>query len=349
MGDMFLVVYDGKRLKTYSLDSLSSDKPLPINEFKVKVERDFLFGSPDYSRVFCLGKKLEVLSIDPLSGELSVRVKSFKDLCKEYDVYFEDKESISSLSSSINGDYIFAVVGGDGIVVSRSSVKVIEGIEYRVKYKTREYLGTEIDEWGAWRIKEKEEEHFYTEKAYIIAGCISPNGSYIATGQDGDNQLFLTLFDLKKSKYMKLKEIRTQFMMSLLQFTGWLRKSNKALFVVDDLDARKKYIYTFHPETEKLRELEINIDILSGDINPIEDKIAFTDNLKTLSVMSIMDEKIDVEKLYTFKHTIENIKWSPDGKYLSVITNKKDIYVMEHGEKLLGKVKGKKATWYVKE
>jgi len=346
MGDVFLVVYDGKKLKTYGLDSLSADKPSPINEFKVKVERNFLFSSPDYHKVFCLGKKLEVLSIDPLSGDLSVRVKSFKDLCKEHDVYFEDKESIYSLSSSINGDNILAIVGGDGIVISESDVKVIKGIEYRVKYKTREYLGTEIDKWGAWRIKEKEVEHFYTEKAFIMDGCISPNGDYAVLYQQDSDLVFLTIYDLEKSKHIKIEEIKSPYMVLGFFSRGWLRRSNRAFLSLQDPESGKQHIYVYCPRTGKREDYETDEEISSYDFHPTEDKIVFSDIRNKLAVMSIEDKNIDIEKLQSFKHMITGTRWSPTGKYISVITEKKNIYIVEYGKELLGKVKGIVAVWY---
>jgi len=338
------VIYDGKVLRTYNYEILSNKSVKPVREFKIKLIDGRLFPSCDCKAIFGLTKNFDVVELDPLNGEANIRLKDIRRTFDEYDMILEETEDFKTLTSSKNGTCV-AVISWNGVLVDKKGeIKTIKGIEHKEKYTTERYVRTEINQWGGEQIITKTEEHFYYENAHINSGTISPDCKSIALTEDIlFKRCYAAVYSLGEEKYIILRDV--PYGEPIYEGAIWSYDSKNICFFYRYKELNFG-VELFKIGTKKAIRTSLNFPVGAYDSSPIENKFAFYDFNEEILILDASKSELNLERIAKIKGKPLSLKWSPCGKYLLAVNEKKRIFIINLENREIIELKGKYATWF---
>lgn len=339
----YIVIYDGKKVKTYSSEILSNKSAKPLQEFKIKLIGAKLYPSYDCKAIFGLDKKFNVVELDPLTGKTSIRMEDIRKTFDRYDLILEEAEDFKGITSSRNGNCV-AVIGWSGILVDKKgTIDMVERIEYRKRFTTEKYIRTEVDKWGAERIITEEEEHFYTEKAHIDSGAISPDCKNVALTESSlFERCYAAVYSLEAKKYNILRDV--PYEEPLYEDVVWSRDSKIMCFFYRDKEFHFG-IELFNLKGKSSQRFSLEFPIGGYDSSPMKQEFALYSFSGEILILDASKKVPSLKKLVAIGENPISLKYSPCGKYLLAV-NKKRIHIIDLNGKILTSLKGKFATWF---
>jgi len=343
--EFYIVVYDGKKFKTYDKKILSDRSASPLKEFKYKLIGERFFSSYDYSVILGLNKDFNVVELDPINGKFSDRIKDIRKTFDKHDLILENLEDFKTITVSNKGKCI-GVISWHGVLIEKGGLfNKIKGVEHKVGYTTERYVGTEEGPWGEDVIVTKKEEHFYYENAHIVAGAISPNGENIALSEDiMFKRCYAAIYSLKQDKYTLVKE--NLFEEPYYEEPVWLHDNETVGFSYRDKEFNCG-LEILNIKNKRSRRVSLSFPIVSFDSSRTEKKFAIHCSDGNLFILDTEKKDLKLERVIGISGEILSLQWSPDANYLLLVSPKKKIWIINLENKKLTEIKGRFAAWYV--
>ena len=339
----YIVIYDGKTMKTYDYRLLSDRSVKPIREFKLKLAMPTLFPSYDCKAIFGLTKNFDVIKINPLTGETLLQIKDLRKTFSDHDLILESTEDFKTLTSSLNGSYI-AIASWHGVLVhTKEETHVIRGIEYKKKYVTERYVATEFDQWGDERIITKREEHFYFENAHIDYAVISPNGKYIALTESSlFERCYAAIYALDTQRYIILRD--NPYEEPIYEYAAWSSDSDVICFLYRD-KAFNFGVELFRVMRRWSKRAPMEFPAICT-ASPLKKMFAFYVADGNILLLDYSRKDLSTKKIARIEEEPKSLKWSPCGKYLMAVNQKKKVFIINIEDMSVTKLKGRFATWF---